>query len=204
MALCLLCSGQSDYVPSLALLALWPSLSPDFQRIVAVEHTPPPPPPPPPPPMEIPTDLTIVDDSKEIEHEVEISAEISTTDVVEAYVAPDIVVEELHAEDEIFIIVEEGAGFPGGEAALQRYLLNHIKYPPLAREAGIQGAVHITFVVERDGSITNVRVLRGIGGGADEEAIRVVQNMPRWTPGKQRGKPVRVQFNMPIRFTLTG
>ena len=72
----------------------------------------------------------------------------------------------------------------------------------MARESGIQGVVYVTFVVEPDGSISNVRVIRGIGGGCDEEAIRVVKMMPKWIPGNQRGKPVRVQFNMPIKFTL--
>ncbi|MDR0438346.1 MAG: energy transducer TonB [Bacteroidales bacterium] len=176
----------------------------DEEDIIATFVEPPPPPPPPPPPMEIPTDLTIVDDSKEIENEIEISAEISTNEIVEAYVAPDIVAEVVQDEEEIFIIVEENAGFPGGDEARMKYLRDNIRYPPLAREAGIQGTVHLTFVVERDGRITDVRVVRGIGGGADEEAIRVVQNMPRWSPGKQRGKAVRVQFNLPIRFTLTG
>jgi protein TonB len=85
-----------------------------------------------------------------------------------------------------------------------KYLQDNIRYPAIARESGIQGTIYITFVVERDGSITDVKVLRGIGGGCDEEAIRVVQNMPKWTPGKQRGRPVRVQFSMPIRFTLAG
>jgi protein TonB len=74
----------------------------------------------------------------------------------------------------------------------------------MARESSIQGTVYVTFVVERDGSVTDVRVLRGIGGGCDEEAIRVIKAMPKWNPGKQRGKPVRVQFNMPIKFTLAG
>jgi protein TonB len=64
--------------------------------------------------------------------------------------------------------------------------------------------VYVTFVVERNGNVTDVKILRGIGGGCDEEAVRVVQNMPKWEPGKQRGKPVRVQFNMPIKFTLAG
>jgi protein TonB len=72
----------------------------------------------------------------------------------------------------------------------------------MAKESGIQGRVFVTFVVEKNGSVTDVRVLRGIGGGCDEEAIRVVQNMPKWSAGKQRGKPVRVQFNLPIKFTL--
>ncbi len=72
----------------------------------------------------------------------------------------------------------------------------------MARESGIQGRVYVTFVVETNGSITDVRLLRGIGGGCDEEAIRVVKMMSKWTPGKQRGKPVRVQFNLPVRFVL--
>jgi protein TonB len=83
-----------------------------------------------------------------------------------------------------------------------RYLQESIKYPEEAKELGIQGRVFVTFVVEVDGSITDVRVLRGIGGGCDEEAVRVVKAMPKWVPGKQRGVPVRVQFNLPIKFTL--
>ena len=74
----------------------------------------------------------------------------------------------------------------------------------MARESGIQGTVYVTFVVEHDGSVTDVRILRGIGGGCDEEAVRVINSMPKWNAGKQRGKPVRVQFNMPIKFTLQG
>ncbi|MEN8225218.1 MAG: energy transducer TonB, partial [Bacteroidota bacterium] len=85
---------------------------------------------------------------------------------------------------------------------LYAYLGNNIKYPVMAKESGIQGKVYVTFVVETDGSITDVKVLRGIGGGCDEEAIRVVSTMPKWKPGKQRGKPVRVQYNLPVRFTL--
>ncbi|HEY9113120.1 MAG TPA: energy transducer TonB, partial [Bacteroidales bacterium] len=75
-------------------------------------------------------------------------------------------------------------------------------YPALAKESGIQGRVFINFVVEIDGRITDVKVLRGIGGGCDEEAVRVVQSMPKWKPGKQRGKPVRVSYNLPVKFTL--
>jgi len=91
--------------------------------------------------------------------------------------------------------------FPDGIEALHRFLQNNIRFPRESRQRGIQGTVFVTFVVERDGSISNVEVLRGIGGGADEEAIRVVSIMPRWIPGEQRRRPVRVQFNMPIRFT---
>ena len=85
---------------------------------------------------------------------------------------------------------------------MYKYLAENIKYPQMAKESGIQGRVFVTFVVERDGRVTDVRVLRGIGGGCDEEAIRVVAAMPKWAPGKQRGKPVRVQYNLPVKFTL--
>jgi TonB family protein len=108
------------------------------------------------------------------------------------------------AEAEIFIVVEDSPQFPGGEEAFLRYLSENINYPHEAREASICGTVYITFVIERDGTINDVRVLRGIGGGCDEEAVRVISKMPRWLPGKQRGKPVRVQFNMPIKFSLAG
>ena len=88
--------------------------------------------------------------------------------------------------------------------ARMKFLQDNIKYPIMAKESGIQGTVYVTFVVERSGAVTDVKILRGIGGGCDEEALRVVKNMPKWEPGKQRGKPVRVQFNMPIKFTLSG
>jgi protein TonB len=92
--------------------------------------------------------------------------------------------------------------FPGGEAAMYKFINNIIDYPRMAKESGISGRVFLTFVVERDGSATDVRILRGIGGGCDEEAVRVIKAMPNWTPGKQRGRPVRVQFQMAIKFTL--
>jgi TonB family protein len=110
--------------------------------------------------------------------------------------------EEEVAETEVFTVVETSPSFPGGDEARIRFLTNNIRYPQEARDAGISGTVYITFVVERDGSTSDVRVLRGIGGGCDEEAVRVIKMMPEWSPGKQRGKPVRVQFNMPIKFSL--
>jgi len=110
--------------------------------------------------------------------------------------------EEEVAEAEIFTVVETSPSFPGGDEERIRFLTNNIRYPQEARDAGISGTVYITFVVERDGSTSDIRVLRGIGGGCDEEAVRVIKIMPEWSPGKQRGKPVRVQFNMPIKFSL--
>ncbi|MDD3876163.1 MAG: energy transducer TonB [Bacteroidales bacterium] len=157
-----------------------------------------PPPPAPPTPTTI---LNIVDDDVEIEQELDIDAEATETTEIVEYV-PIVVEEEAVVEAEIFLVVEDPATFPGGEPARMRFLQENIRYPQIAREMGIQGTAYVTFVVEPNGSLTNIRVLRGIGGGCDEEAIRVVSIMPRWVPGKQRGQAVRVQFNMPIRFVL--
>ena len=84
------------------------------------------------------------------------------------------------------------------------FLANNIHYPQDARDKGIQGTVHVSYVIEPNGELSNIKVLSGIGGGCDEEAIRVIRLMPAWKPGIQRGKPVRVQFHIPIRFILAG
>ena len=106
-------------------------------------------------------------------------------------------------EDPIFQVVEVNPEFPGGNEARIRFLQENMRYPAEAREKSIQGTVFVTFVVEKDGSLSGAKILRGIGGGCDEEVLRIVEMMPKWTPGKQRGQNVRVQFNMPIRFTLS-
>jgi len=157
-------------------------------------------PPPPPPPKKV-IQINVVEDDVEVEEDVTIDVEADEETIVEEYV-PIEVEEEVVEEAPIFTVVESMPEFKGGMPELYKYLGNNIKYPVMAKESGIQGKVYVTFVVERDGSITDVRVLRGIGGGCDEEAVRVVQGMPNWTPGKQRGKPVRVQYNLPVRFTL--
>lgn len=158
--------------------------------------------PPPPPPPPVPTTiLEIVDDDEEIEEEFDLDVEVTAQTEIVEYV-PIVVEEEEVEEAEIFLVVEDPAQFPGGEQARMRFLQENIRYPQIAREMGIQGTVYVTFVVEPDGNLTNIRVLRGIGGGCDEEAVRVVRMMPRWQPGRQRGQAVRVQFNMPIRFVL--
>jgi protein TonB len=104
--------------------------------------------------------------------------------------------------DEIYQIVEEMPKFPGGEAELFHYISKNIHYPQKAREKGIQGRVFIGFIVEKDGSISNVRNLRGVDSELDAEAIRVVESMPRWKPGMHRGEPVRVSYQIPILFKL--
>ena len=172
-----------------------------------------PPPPPPPPPPEAMAEKVKFTVPKVVEDTVESGLvtqdDLSTKGNTEAPPDEEIKIEEVkeqviqqEAPKEIFTVVEEQPGYPGGDEARIKFLQENIKYPEEAKELGVQGKVFVTFVVEVDGSITDVRVLRGIGAGCDEEAIRVVKSMPRWVPGKQRGQPVRVQFNLPIKFTL--
>ena len=104
--------------------------------------------------------------------------------------------------DEVYIVPGKMPEFPGGEDALCDFLAKNIHYPQGAKESNIQGKVYIQFVVERDGSITNHKVLRDIGGGSGEEAMRVVKMMPKWKPGEQYGKKVRVQYVLPIKYEL--
>jgi len=157
-------------------------------------------PPPPPPPKQV-TQIKIVEDNVDVDEDIDLDVEADDETVVDEYVPPQEEDEDIK-EDEIFTVVESMPEFPGGMGALMKYLAENIKYPPLAKESGIQGRVFINFVVEPDGSISNVKVLRGIGGGCDEEAVRVVEAMPKWKPGMQRGKPVRVSYNLPVKFTL--
>ena len=105
-------------------------------------------------------------------------------------------------ETKIFTVVEQMPMYPGGDAALTGYLRDNIKYPTVAAENGVQGRVVVGFVVERDGSITDVNILRGVDPSLDREAMRVVKSMPRWNPGKQNGSAVRVKYQVPVSFRL--
>ena len=156
-----------------------------------------------PQPVEVPkqtTQLEIVQDDVEVE-DIEINADVDQNEVIEEYVPVEVEEEEVQ-EQEIFQIVEEMPAYPGGDQKLMEYVAKNIKYPQIARETGIQGRVFVGFVVEPDGSVSNVKVLRGIGGGCDEEAMRVVKSLPKWKPGKQRGKAVRVSYMLPVNFKL--
>lgn len=164
-----------------------------------------PPPPPEEPPQAETTEFEIVDDDQELENEFNIET-FENTGNAEVFI-PKVEVEEVEEEAEeetIFTVVEESASFPGGMQELYKYVGSNLVYPQQARETGTQGKVFITFVVEKDGSLTDVKVLRDIGSGCGEEAVRVVKSMPKWKPAKQRGKAVRMQFNLPISFTLAG
>ena len=102
----------------------------------------------------------------------------------------------------VYDVVEVMPQFPGGQIAMLKYIMENIKYPKQIMEEGIQGRVTVSFIVEKDGRVSNVRLLRSVQPSLDKEAIRVVKSMPKWTPGKQNGKPVRVRFNLPVMFKL--
>ena len=118
--------------------------------------------------------------------------------------AKEVVVDEKPKEEEtkVFDVVEQMPSFPGGDAELMKYLSTHIKYPVVAEENGIQGRVIATFVVERDGSISDVKVIKSVDPSLDKEAIRVLKSMPKWIPGKQNGSAVRVKYTVPVTFRL--
>jgi len=118
------------------------------------------------------------------------------------FLTPDFEIEKVPQENIAYILSDKMPSFPDGENARLNFIIDNIRYPLDAKEANIQGTVYVTFIVEADGSITNIDLLRGIGGGCDEEAIKVVKMMPNWIPGKVDGKNVRFKFNMPIKFTL--
>ncbi len=165
--------------------------------ITRAEEPPPPPPPPPPAFTEI---LNIVDDDVELDEELELDdMEMDEEDIVEIIDFE----EEVEVDDnQIFIAVEKMPSFPGGTAELMKYLQKNLMYPKIARENGIQGKVYINFVVAKNGEITKVKILKGVDKALNNEAIRVVQNMPAWEPGEQMGKAVNVSCNVPINFNL--
>lgn len=159
-------------------------------------------PPPPPAAPPIAETLTIVEDDADVE-ETTIATSEETNQAVEIKYVPVAVEEEEPEEQTIFEVVEQMPEFPnGGMAGLMQYLSKNIKYPTIAQENGTQGRVTVQFVVNRDGSIVDVKVLRGVDPYLDKEAIRVISSMPKWKPGMQRGKAVRVKYTVPVMFRL--
>ena len=158
------------------------------------------PPPPPPPVVQEVEVLNVVEDDVETES-IEISTEDNKEEVVIA--APVEAPEEEEEEEVVFVVVESMPEFPGGQQALFKYLSENVKYPVIAQENGIQGRVICQFVVNKDGSIVDVEVVRSGGDPSlDKEAVRVIKSMPKWKPGKQRGKAVRVKYTVPVNFKL--
>jgi protein TonB len=182
-----------------SLLELQGKSSNVFEEMIEV---PPTEQPPPPAPIIQQPQIVEVPDTEEIKEELNIKFDVEVSEetvIEEIVVAP---VEEKENVDEIFTVVEESATPKGGYPAFYKYVGEKIKYPAQARRMGIEGKVFVEFVVNRDGSIVDVKVLKGIGAGCDEEATRIVQSAPAWTPGKQRGKPVRQKMVIPITFKL--
>ncbi|WP_297101523.1 energy transducer TonB [uncultured Draconibacterium sp.] len=160
-------------------------------------------PPPPPPPPKVIEVLNIVDDDVEIEDELEIEdTEADEETVIDVAPVIETAEEEEEEEAQVFFIVEDMPEFPGGDLALRKYIANAIKYPVIAQENGIQGKVYVTFVVSKTGKVTDAKIARGVDPSLDKEALRVVNALPAWKPGKQRGKPVNVSYTVPINFVL--
>lgn len=171
-------------------------------EITRPEDTPPPPPPPPAPAVaEV---LTVVEDDVKLD-DVDIASteDDASSAQVEAYTPPAVVEEEEEeSSQQIFTVVETMPEFPGGQGALMSFIAKSIKYPVIAQENGIQGRVTCSFVVNTDGSIVDAEIMRGVDPSLDKEALRVINTMPKWSPGKQRGKPVRVKYTVPVMFRL--
>lgn len=158
--------------------------------------------PPPPPPKEIEI-INIVDNETKTDEFLPFfdtgADERTLIDVVPFVTTKEETVEE---SDTIFVVVENKPEFPGGEMALRAYLANAVNYPAIAQENEIQGKVYVTFVIGKDGLVKNAVVARGVDAALDKEALRVVNSLPKWKPGKQRGVPVNVSFTVPINFVL--
>ena len=157
--------------------------------------------PPPPEAPKVEEVLEIMDNDSKVE-ESTIQASDDTQAAVEVKYTPVEVEEEEVEEEQIFQIVEEPASFPGGMGECMKWLGKNIKYPTISQENGVQGRVIVQFVINRDGSIVDAKVVRGVDPYLDKEALRVVNQMPKWSPGKQRGKAVRCQFTLPVQFRL--
>ncbi|MCE4566537.1 energy transducer TonB [Maribellus sp. CM-23] len=172
----------------------------EFIPITREPQTQPPPPPPPPRVVEV---LNIVDDEVQIEDDLEIEdTEADENTVINVAPVIETKEEEEVAEEIFFNIIEEPAEFPGGDRALYKYISDHVKYPVIAQENGIQGKVYVKFVVDKDGSAVNAEIARPVDTSLDAEALRVINSLPRFKPGKQRGKPVKVYYTAVINFQL--
>ncbi|MCG6187783.1 energy transducer TonB [Maribellus maritimus] len=159
--------------------------------------------PPPPPPPQVVEVLNIVDDDVEIEDELEIEdSEADDETIIDVAPVIETMEEEEEEAPEIFTIVEEPAEFPGGIKALYNFISKSVKYPVIAQENGIEGTVFVKFVVDEQGNASSAEVLRGVDASLDSEALRVINSLPRFKPGKQRGRPVKVYYHAKINFQL--
>ena len=158
---------------------------------------------PPPPPQQTVADIIeVVDDKIEINDDLTINEADENTAVEIQEIVEVAPVEEVEEEAAPFVIVEDMPEFKGGEKALLKYIADHVVYPEMAKENDIQGTVYVGFVVNEKGKVTNVSILRGVDPLLDKEAIKVIENLPDWKPGKQSGKNVKVRMQVPIKFQL--
>ena len=173
------------------------------EEIIPITRPPEVQPPPPPPPPQVTETLEIVDDDVEIDDELIIDDAEGMPDrgiEFRHMVIPD---DDEPEEDDFFYFVEDMPDFQGGgQEAFRQWIFQNLKYPQLAAENGIQGRVVVHFIVNADGTVSDAEVVRGVDASLDREALRVINASPRWTPGKQRGNPVRVAFHFPIDFRL--
>jgi len=158
-------------------------------------------PPPPPPEVQQPQ-IIEVPDEEEIEEEIQVKFDVEVTEETKVQQIVIQAEEPKEEVEEIFTIVEDPASPVGGMTAFYKYVGDKIKYPPQARRMGVEGRVFVEFIIDKDGSLSEVRAVKGIGAGCDEEAVRILQSAPKWKPGKQRGKPVRQRMVLPITFKL--
>lgn len=171
----------------------------DFEDLMDIPQTQQP---PPPPPKKVQPVIIEVPDEEVIEEEIEIDLDVEMTEetVIEEVVFEDAPEEE--EADEIFTIVEDQPLPIGGMTAFYQYIQKRLKYPAQARRMGIEGKVFVQFVVDKDGTLTDVKAVKGIGAGCDVEAEKVIRGAPKWKPGKQRGRSVKVRMILPITFKL--
>ncbi len=158
-------------------------------------------PPPPPPPPQVSDVLEIVEDDVELDEELEIEDTDMDADMDVDF--SNLMAEEDESDAPIpFFILEDKPEFPGGEKEMFKFLYSQVRYPVICQENGVQGMVSLSFVINEKGEVTNIKVLRGPDPSLEREAVRVVELMPKWKPGKQRGRAVKVTYNLPMRFRL--
>ncbi len=193
--------SKHDLVVDTSLSARGPEFEPDIDDIIRTYDQPMPPPPP--EPVSVPEILNIVDNDDDVEEgSIQTTESLAGTAVNVRYIAPEPLDDSGPDEIEIFVAVEKMPEFPGGQAALMQFLSKNIKYPGPCAEQGIQGRVIVQFIVDRNGGITNPKVVRGVHPLIDKEALRVIGTMPKWTPGMQHLKPVPVMYTVPVTFRL--
>lgn len=175
------------------------------EEIIPITQQPEQAPPPPPEVIEeapqIAEVLNIVEDDQDV-GDIRLASSEETGERVEVKFVPVVEVVDEPEEEEIFEVVENMPEFPGGPAEMMKFLSNNIRYPTIAQENGIQGRVIVQFVVNSDGTIVDATVVRSVDPFLDKEALRVINSMPKWKPGMQRGKAVRVKYTLPVMFRL--